>query len=344
MSSGHQTTTMSERELREHLVFLAQLKEDGLLHTEAVMYACTHPHTRFCPVTQAAAIASQHGCAELSRRLYLLACCHSAQQRALLKKYHSTLLSPSPSRGGFGSELAADELQSYLEGGPAQHHSSAGKGSADLEAGVEPVAAASSHHRNRQTTMEMLGLTFGKHAKRGITSWFIIAGVLHFALDGIFVIFGNSENMISGWMAPWRVYAQEDERYSRRSSLINAVQVLGAFVHGPLCFVAGWGIHRERNWYPIVAVLVSFCELYNRVILISTFDSLSTKLGNPSPQFLFAFVAWNLLWIVIPAGALEIPLYFACPTSPLSYIDMRHAVVCLRAAQYCSSSWSKPSW
>ena len=93
--------------------------------------------------------------------------------------------------------------------------------------------------------------------------------MLHFALDGIFVIFGNSENMTSGWMAPWRVYAEEDERYSRRSSLINSVQVLGAFVHGPLCFVAGWGIHRERNWYPIVAVLVSFCELYNRVILVS---------------------------------------------------------------------------
>ena len=101
--------------------------------------------------------------------------------------------------------------------------------------------------------------------------------MLHFALDGIFVIFGNSENMTSGWMAPWRVYAEEDERYSRRSSLINSVQVLGAFVHGPLCFVAGWGIHRERNWYPIVAVLVSFCELYNRVILVSVSRS-------PSPS------------------------------------------------------------
>ena len=110
-------------------------------------------------------------------------------------------------------------------------------------------------------------------------------------------------------MEPWRVYAQEDERYSRRSRLINAVQILGAFVHGPLCFVAGWGVHRQTNWYPIVAVLVSFCELYNRVILISTFDSLSTKLGNPSPQFLFAFVTWNLLWIVSPAGALKVFLF-----------------------------------
>eukprot|EP01043_Picozoa_sp_COSAG02_P031447 COSAG02_NODE_2053_length_9994_cov_7.402628_3_plen_188_part_00 len=180
-----------------------------------------------------------------------------------------------------------------MEGSPIQTCSSTTRGELDLESG----------HDSRHTTMDILGVTFGKHAKRGITSWFIFAGVLHFALDGIFVIFGNTENMSSGWMEPWRVYAQEDERYSRRSRLINAVQILGAFVHGPLCFVAGWGVYKQTNWYPIVAVLVSFCELYNRVILISTFDSLSTKLGNPSPQFLFAFVTWNLLWIVIPAGA-----------------------------------------
>lgn len=221
----------------------------------------------------------------------------SAQQRALLRNYHSI---PSPTRGSSASEVVpAGDFYSqtqYAGGDRAQNLSRRETNGVDLEGGYGG--------RSRKTTMDMLGLTFGKHAKRGITSWFVIAGVLHFALDGIFVIFGNSENMTSEWMAPWRVYAQEDERYSRRSSLINAVQVLGAFVHGPLCFVAGWGIHRQRNWYPIVAILVSFCELYNRVILISTFDSLSTKLDNPSPQFLFAFVTWNLLWIVIPAGAL----------------------------------------
>jgi hypothetical protein len=120
----------------------------------------------------------------------------------------------------------------------------------------------------------MLGLTFGKHAKRGITSWFVLAGVLHFALDGVFVIFGSPDNLASKWMAPWRHYAQEgDQRYQQQSDLIYSVQVLGAFVHGPLCFVAGWGMHKERNWFSIVGVLVSFCELYNRVILIATYDT-----------------------------------------------------------------------
>jgi hypothetical protein len=285
ISNSQHTEVMSASHLRDELAFLVRLNEEGLLHTEALM--CVRRLT-------VSEFSTQNLCVYIDWvHPFRFAHVHSAQQRVLLKKYHNTTLPPA--QGHFTSEFAPDDIHTQ-----AQHTESGAAQNARAELDVE---GGGHRDRSRQTTMEMLGLTFGRHAKRGITSWFIFAGVLHFALDGIFVVFGNAENMTSGWMAPWRVYAQEDERYSRRSSLINAVQVLGAFVHGPLCFVAGWGVHKQRNWYPIVAVLVSFCELYNRVILISTFDSLSTKLGNPSPQFLFAFVTWNLLWIVIPAGA-----------------------------------------
>ena len=64
-----------------------------------------------------------------------------------------------------GSESAAAHATSDLENAGIFGRKAQGSDGND---GVARPAA-------RQTTMEMLGLTFGKHAKRGITSWFVVS-------------------------------------------------------------------------------------------------------------------------------------------------------------------------
>ena len=64
-----------------------------------------------------------------------------------------------------GSESAAAHATSDLENAVISGRKAQGSDGND---GVARPAA-------RQTTMEMLGLTFGKHAKRGITSWFVVS-------------------------------------------------------------------------------------------------------------------------------------------------------------------------
>ena len=146
-------------------------------------------------------------------------------------------------------------------------------------------------------TIELMKMTFGSHAKGGITSWFIFAALVHIFMDGLYVVVLSSSDFSAWWMSPWQIQHTGESDLD----LINTLQGLFAFLHGPLSLWAAYGMHKEKSWFPVLAVVVCYSELYGRVILIATFDSLVTKLEQPNMRFLGGFVFWNLLWLLVPA-------------------------------------------
>eukprot|EP00735_Rhodelphis_limneticus_P012865 TRINITY_DN626_c0_g1::TRINITY_DN626_c0_g1_i1::g.28877::m.28877 TRINITY_DN626_c0_g1::TRINITY_DN626_c0_g1_i1::g.28877 ORF type:complete len:766 (+),score=117.12,sp/O48962/EBP_ARATH/27.40/4e-12,EBP/PF05241.7/1.9e-24 TRINITY_DN626_c0_g1_i1:41-2338(+) len=153
-----------------------------------------------------------------------------------------------------------------------------------------------------------------------LCSWFALAGLIHLLLDGGYVLFGGGTrtNDLRWAMAPWRVYATSgDSRYKNADTFIITLQVIVGFIHGPLSLLTAYGIKKAKAWYPVCAIVTCVAELYGRVILIATFDSLTTKLEDVSSDFMLVFVSWTLLWMLVPTAML---FYFI----PLAASQHRH--------------------
>lgn len=140
--------------------------------------------------------------------------------------------------------------------------------------------------------------------ERITASWFAMTGMVHFIIEGYVVLHPSFYKDTSGGVLPeiWKEYAQADSRYATRDSFVVSMEAVTAFVEGPACFVAVYGILARRPWALTVQLLVSLGQAYGDVLYFAT--TVLEGLVHSRPEFLyfwFYFVVVNAMWILIPS-------------------------------------------
>ena len=65
-------------------------------------------------------------------------------------------------------------------------------------------------------------------------------------------------------------YTQADSRYATRDSFVISMEAVTAFVEGPACFLAVYGILARRPWAYTVQIMVSLGQIYGDVLYFAT--------------------------------------------------------------------------
>ncbi len=65
-------------------------------------------------------------------------------------------------------------------------------------------------------------------------------------------------------------YTNADSRYATRDSFVVAMEAVTAFVEGPGCYAAVYGMLFQRPWVSAVQILVSAGQLYGTVLYFVT--------------------------------------------------------------------------
>jgi cholestenol delta-isomerase len=143
-----------------------------------------------------------------------------------------------------------------------------------------------------------------KQHERITASWFAMTGVVHFIIEGYVVLHPSFYKDTSGGVLPeiWKEYTQADSRYATRDSFVISMEAVTAFVEGPACFLAVYGILARRPWAYTVQIMVSLGQIYGDVLYFAT--TVLEGLVHSRPEFLyfwFYFVVVNSVWIAIPS-------------------------------------------
>ena len=67
-----------------------------------------------------------------------------------------------------------------------------------------------------------------------------------------------------------REYSKADSRYASRDPFVVSMEAITAFVEGPLCFLAVWGLFRRSSWRYTIIIIVSLGQLYGDVLYFAT--------------------------------------------------------------------------
>jgi len=138
---------------------------------------------------------------------------------------------------------------------------------------------------------------------RLIATWLAVTGAIHFVIEGYVVVTPDyyrhpSDNYLS---EAWKEYTKADSRYATRDSFIISMEAVTAFLVGPLCFLAMYGVLKNRAWRWALCLLVSVCQVYGDVLYYGTCWLEGFVHSRPEPLYFWVyFVLLNALWIVIP--------------------------------------------
>jgi cholestenol delta-isomerase len=141
-------------------------------------------------------------------------------------------------------------------------------------------------------------------ANRLIATWLAVTGAIHLVIEGYVVITPDyyqhpSDNYLS---EAWKEYTKADSRYASRDPFVISMEAVTAFVVGPLCFVATYGILKRRAWCWALSLVVSVCQVYGDLLYYGTCLLEGFVHSRPEPLYFWGyFVLLNALWLVIPA-------------------------------------------
>jgi EXPERA (EXPanded EBP superfamily) len=74
----------------------------------------------------------------------------------------------------------------------------------------------------------------------------------------------------SSLVSSGKEYTQADSRYATRDSFVISMEAVTAFVEGPACFLAVYGILARRPWAYTVQIMVSLGQIYGDVLYFAT--------------------------------------------------------------------------
>ncbi|DBA71358.1 hypothetical protein WJX79_005541 [Trebouxia sp. C0005] len=138
---------------------------------------------------------------------------------------------------------------------------------------------------------------------RSIFCWFAVTGTIHFVVEGAVVVFpdfykSESSNIL---FEIWKEYCQADSRYATRDAFTICMEVITAFIEGPLCFVILYGMLKQRSWRFTLQFAVSLGQLYGDVLYFATSYYDGAVYSRPEPlYFWFYFNIVNAVWIIVP--------------------------------------------
>lgn len=100
----------------------------------------------------------------------------------------------------------------------------------------------------------------------------------------------------------WKEYTKADSRYATRDSFIISMEAVTAFLWGPLCPLAAYGIFTSKSWRFLLMVIISVGQIYGDVLYYGTCYLEGFVHSRPEPLYFWGyFVALNALWILIPS-------------------------------------------
>ncbi|KAI8106253.1 hypothetical protein M9435_000799 [Picochlorum sp. BPE23] len=139
--------------------------------------------------------------------------------------------------------------------------------------------------------------------ERVISCWLMVTAAIHMVIEGYVVVTPDyyqhpADNYLS---EAWKEYTKADSRYATRDSFIISMEAVTAFMVGPMCFAAVFGILQHKSWkYPLMVIL-SVCQIYGDILYYGTCYLEDFIHARPEPLYFWGyFVTLNALWIVIP--------------------------------------------
>jgi cholestenol delta-isomerase len=137
--------------------------------------------------------------------------------------------------------------------------------------------------------------------------WFGVCGCIHTFFEGYFVVNHSSivgDNSFFGQV--WKEYAMSDSRYLISDPTVLIIELLTAFIEGPLCFLTIHAIMTRKNYRHVLQIIISFGQLYGCILYYLTSYLDNFKHSHPSPMYFYGyFVLMNLPWIYIPIKLLS---------------------------------------
>lgn len=105
-------------------------------------------------------------------------------------------------------------------------------------------------------------------------------------------------------------YTKADSRYASRDSFVIAMETVTAFLWGPLCPFAVYGIFYAKPWRYILMIVISVGQIYGDVLYYATCFLEDFIHHRPEPLYFWGyFVVLNGIWIVVPALVLSYSAY-----------------------------------
>ena len=81
---------------------------------------------------------------------------------------------------------------------------------------------------------------------------------------------GMLDSLMMRTVPAGKEYTNADSRYATRDSFVVAMEAVTAFVEGPGCYAAVYGMLFQRPWVSAVQILVSAGQLYGTVLYFVT--------------------------------------------------------------------------
>lgn len=135
--------------------------------------------------------------------------------------------------------------------------------------------------------------------------WFVLDAFTHLSIEAgfVFLALGPTAKHSSSCMAfIWREYARADSRWAGRDPTILSIEIITAFLLGPLCLLAAWAIYTHRPYRHLVQLSISLCELYGGwMTFMPDILSGSHSLALHDPLLLWVHLVFmNGLWVLLP--------------------------------------------
>jgi cholestenol Delta-isomerase len=147
---------------------------------------------------------------------------------------------------------------------------------------------------------------------RGMVVWLVITGIIHVVVEGAFSLnarFYQNENPTMLLLELWKEYSKADSRYATRDTFTTAMETCTAFLVGPMCFAAAYGLLKRCSWRWVLVLVLSTFQLYGDILYFATYWMDEADFSRPEPMyFWFYFVTINGIWVVIPLWCVWVSL------------------------------------
>lgn len=134
-------------------------------------------------------------------------------------------------------------------------------------------------------------------------TWFAVCGIMHVGFEGYWLW---NRSTIAGqndmFAELWKEYAHGDSRYLAADELLLTLELMTAFIWGPLCLISGYHILRGSQKQYFFQLVASLCHLFS-CSLYYIMDLPQATHCDPNPVYFWIyFISFNAPWILVPAS------------------------------------------
>ncbi|RPB16671.1 Emopamil-binding protein [Morchella conica CCBAS932] len=137
---------------------------------------------------------------------------------------------------------------------------------------------------------------------KGITSWFLVCGLLHVFFEGYFLVHHATLSTRTDFPAQlWKEYSLSDSRYLSGDKFVLAIESITIILWGPLCLLTSRAIVKESYYRHPLQLLASLAHIYGCLMYFATSWLDGNRHCRPEPFYFYVYyIGMNVPWIIIP--------------------------------------------